>query len=82
MKFYMDETTYERFHRRKNFLEAYSAEDWARMQVKGFERKLWASGCPQRLRLDNLEVRPDDTLDPTTDHQPKGYRRSIEKGPI
>ena len=69
---YMDETTYERFSSNKNFLETYSPEDWAQMQLIGLQRRLWVSGVPQRIRLDMVAVVPDGQLNPGGVHEPFG----------
>ncbi|MCX6354868.1 MAG: hypothetical protein NTZ78_08195 [Candidatus Aureabacteria bacterium] len=69
---YMDETTYTRFNARKNYLESRSAEDWCQMQLMGLERRLRASGCPQKIRLDMVQVVPDGTLDTGGGHTPIG----------
>lgn len=69
---FMDETTYALFNKHTSFLESYSAEDWARMQLIGLERRLRVSGCQQRLRLDMLAVYPDGSLNPGGVHAPIG----------
>lgn len=69
---FMDETTYALFSNQANFLETYSPEDWARIQILGLERRLRVSGATQALRLDNLVVLPDGELDPGGTHGPIG----------
>ncbi len=69
---FMDETTYDLFSKRKNHLESYSPENWGRMQLIGFERRLRVSGCPQKLRLDMLAVYPDGDLSGGGTHEPTG----------
>ena len=69
---FMDETTYALFSQEPNFLETFSPEDWARVQILGLERRLRVSGATQALRLDNLVVLPDGALDPGGTHGPIG----------
>ena len=70
--FYMEQHTYDRFLRHRNFLETFSPENWAQLQLEALQRKLWVSGGRQRVRLDTLEVVPDGTLDPGGTHEPIG----------
>lgn len=70
--FYMEQHTYDNFIRRPNFLETYSPEDWAQMQLEALARKMWVSGGRQRVRLSMLEVVPDGTLNPGGTHEPIG----------
>ncbi|USN98661.1 MAG: hypothetical protein H6810_10910 [Phycisphaeraceae bacterium] len=69
---WIDETTYAEFLKRPNFIETYSPEDWAQLQVEALQRKIWISGGRQRLRMSNLQVVPDGTLDPGGTHEPYG----------
>lgn len=69
---FMDETTYAYFHNHDNFYGSMSAEDWARGQLIGFERRLRVSGTPQKLRLDMLAVYPDGELNAGGTHEPIG----------
>ncbi|VGO22271.1 Ig-like domain-containing protein [Pontiella sulfatireligans] len=59
---FFEETPYRLFAGMPNLLESYSPEDWARMMVRAFERRLNACGCPQPVRLDRLDVWPDLSL--------------------
>lgn len=70
--FYIDQHTYDDFSIRPNFIETYSPEDWAQLQMLALQRKLWISGGRQRFRLAMLEVVPDGTLDPGGTHEPIG----------
>jgi len=70
--FYMEQHTYDELSNKKNFVETYSPEDWARLQLLGLQRKLYVSGGEQRFRLSMLEVVPDGTLDPGGTHEPIG----------
>lgn len=70
--FYMEQHTYDEFGRKTNFIETYSPEDWAQLQMQALQRKLWVSGGRQRFRLSNLQVVPDGTLDPGGTHEPIG----------
>lgn len=69
---FMDETTYAYFESHPNFFESYSAEDWGRGQLIGFERRLRVGGTPQRVRLDMVAVYPDGELNGGGTHEPIG----------
>ncbi len=69
---FIDETTYSYMNAHPNFIDSYSAEDWCRMQLIGFERRLRVSGCRQKLRLDMVAVYPDGQLSAGGTHEPVG----------
>jgi len=69
---FIDETTYKYMNKHKSFLESYSAEDWCRMQLIGFERRIRMGGCPQRMRLDMVAIYPDGGLSAGGTHEPVG----------
>ncbi|VGO15835.1 hypothetical protein PDESU_04422 [Pontiella desulfatans] len=66
---YFEETPYRLFSSMPNLLESYSPDDWGRMMVRAFERRLNACGCPQPVRLDRVSIHPDSSLSGGT-HSP------------